>query len=79
MTICDLETKSKVLAELENTNRLIGDIADDYGLSHRMVYNWIKVTRKSRKKRALSKVAKRATQKYSDTLKYAEGSAQATL
>ena len=67
MTICDLETKRKVLAELEASNRLIGDIADDYGLSHRTVYNWVKVTRNSRKKLTASRAAHRAENRSSQT------------
>ena len=58
MTICDLETKNKVMAEIEKAERLIGDIADDYGLSHRLVYNWVRVTRNSRKKAVAAKAAK---------------------
>lgn len=55
MATCDLETKNKVLAEIEKAERLIGDIADEFGLSHRMVYDWVRVTRSSRKQATAAK------------------------
>ncbi|NVK23611.1 MAG: transposase [Gammaproteobacteria bacterium] len=64
MTICDLKTKNTILTEVAKEERLIGDIADDYGVSHRTVYNWIKVTRSSRKQ---ATAAKKVARKYADT------------
>lgn len=50
--MASIELKQQVLKELATSNRLIADIADDYGLTRRTVYTWIKSEQNVKNKRA---------------------------
>lgn len=52
MTMLSNELKQQVLKELATSNRLIADVADDYGLTRRTIYSWIKSEQNSKSKRA---------------------------
>lgn len=52
MTMLSNELKQQVLKELATSNRLIADIAEDYGLTRRTVYTWIKNEQNGKSKRA---------------------------
>lgn len=46
------ELKQQVLKELATSNRLIADVAQDHGLTHRTIYAWIKSEQNAKSKRA---------------------------
>lgn len=46
----ELEVKSQVLNELLDSGKLIAEVAEDYGLSRRLVYSWVKVSRQTKTK-----------------------------
>ena len=50
MTSETMEIKQQVLQELATSNRLIGDIAADYGLTKRTIYTWVKAEQNSKNK-----------------------------
>jgi len=42
MNTPSIAVKEQVLQELATGNRLIGDLAEDYGVTRRTIYAWIK-------------------------------------
>lgn len=43
--------KKQVVAEVAASGRLISDVAEEYGLSNKRVYEWVKLRRKKSKQR----------------------------
>lgn len=52
MNTSNVEIKQQVLNELAVSNRLIGDVADDFGLPRRTVYSWLKAEQNSKSKKS---------------------------
>lgn len=42
MDLVDEQTKSKILSAIREEHRLIGDVATDYGVSRKQIFNWLK-------------------------------------
>lgn len=45
------QVRHLVIAEINASNRLISEVAEEYGLSNKRVYEWIRLSKKASKRR----------------------------
>lgn len=44
------KVKPEIMQKLSNPNNLISELADEYGISRRIIYHWIKLEQKRQRK-----------------------------
>ena len=55
------QVRHQVIAEINASNRLISEVAEEFGVSNKRVYEWIRSSKKSSKRRASQRKQKLQT------------------